>query len=144
MDLSRINSIAAARCEFRPDEELRMMSETKASSTNGFSSDWKNSCSISLIRLWLCELRRYNWLSRVVERLTLQRRERIVLARYWFCLAWTGYPRRQYHKVRTNRPKGKNCWRPHHLEGGRDKPYLLGNRRTWESMAQPQHQKVRY
>jgi hypothetical protein len=54
MDLSRINSMAAVRCEFRPEEELRIMSDTKAPSTEGFSLDWKSSCSISLIRLWLC------------------------------------------------------------------------------------------
>lgn len=53
MDLSKINSMAAVRCEFSPDEVLRMILESKLSSTEGFSSDWKNSCSISLIRLWL-------------------------------------------------------------------------------------------
>ena len=51
MDLSRINSMAAARCEFPPDEESRMILEIKAPSTEGFSFDWKSSCSISLIRL---------------------------------------------------------------------------------------------
>jgi len=45
--------MAAARCEFRPDEELRIMLEIKAPSTKGFSSDWKSSCSISLTRSWL-------------------------------------------------------------------------------------------
>ena len=45
--------MAAARCEYRPDEELRIMPEIKAPSTEGFSSDWKNSCSISLTRSWL-------------------------------------------------------------------------------------------
>jgi hypothetical protein len=47
--------MAAVRCELRPDEELRMMSDTKAPSTERFSLDWKSSCSISLIGLWLCE-----------------------------------------------------------------------------------------
>jgi len=46
--------MAAARCEFRPDEELRIMLEIKAPSTEGFNSDWKSSCSITLTRLWLC------------------------------------------------------------------------------------------
>ena len=46
--------MAAARCECRPDEELRIMPETKAPSTEGFSSDRKSSCSISLTRSWLC------------------------------------------------------------------------------------------
>ena len=54
MDLSRINFMAAARCEFSPDEELRIMPEIKAPSTESFSSDWKSSCSISLTRSWLC------------------------------------------------------------------------------------------
>ena len=54
MDLSRINSIAAVRCGFKLEEELRMMLETRAPSTEDFSLDWKSSCSISLIRLWLC------------------------------------------------------------------------------------------
>jgi len=54
MDLSRINSIAAVRCEFKPDEELRMILEIKIPSTEDFSLDWKSSCSISLTRLWLC------------------------------------------------------------------------------------------
>ena len=49
-----INPMAAVRCEFRPDEELRMMSETRAPSTEGFSLDRKSSYSIFLTLLWLC------------------------------------------------------------------------------------------
>ena len=47
--------MAAVRCKFSPDEELRMVSETRVSSTECFSLDRKSSCSISLIRLWLRE-----------------------------------------------------------------------------------------
>ena len=39
MDLSKGNSIAAARCESRPDEELRTISGTNPLSTEGFSFD---------------------------------------------------------------------------------------------------------
>ena len=46
--------MAAVRCEFRPDEELRMMSEIKAPSTEDFNLDRKSSYSISLTSLWLC------------------------------------------------------------------------------------------
>jgi len=49
-----INSMAAVRYEFRSDEELRMMPEIKAQSTEGFSLYRNSSYSISLIRLWLC------------------------------------------------------------------------------------------
>ena len=45
--------MAAVRCEFRPDEEFRMMSETKAPSTEDLNLDWKSSYSISLTSLWL-------------------------------------------------------------------------------------------
>lgn len=55
MDLSKTSSIAAARCGFSPDEVLRIVLESKATLAEGFSLDWKSSCSISLIRLWLCE-----------------------------------------------------------------------------------------
>ena len=54
MDPSTINSMAAARCELKPDEELRMMPETKAPSTEGFSLGRNSSYSISLVRLRLC------------------------------------------------------------------------------------------
>ena len=46
--------MAAVQYEFRPDQELRMMPEIKAQSTEGFSLDRNRSYSISLIRLWLC------------------------------------------------------------------------------------------
>ena len=45
--------MTAARCELRPDEEFRMISETKAPSTEGFSLDRKSSHSISLTCSWL-------------------------------------------------------------------------------------------
>ena len=51
MDLSKINSMAAAWCEFSPDEELRIILERKAILTEDFSLDWKSSCSISLMCL---------------------------------------------------------------------------------------------
>ena len=66
MDLSKINSMTAARCEFSPDEELRMILESKAPSTDGFSSDWKSSCSISLICLWL----HVSYISKISRRLS--------------------------------------------------------------------------
>lgn len=53
IDPSNINSMAAVRCGFPPDEQLRMMSESKEQSTEGFRLDWKSSYSISLICLWL-------------------------------------------------------------------------------------------
>ena len=53
MDLSNINSVAAVRCQFRPEEELLMRSDSKAPSTECFSLDWKSSCCISLTSLWL-------------------------------------------------------------------------------------------
>jgi len=46
--------MAAVRCEFRPDEEFRMMSETKAPLTEDFNLDRKSSYSISPTSLWLC------------------------------------------------------------------------------------------
>ena len=53
IDLSNINFMAAAWCECSPDEELRIILESEAPSTDGFSLDWKSSCSISLICSWL-------------------------------------------------------------------------------------------
>ena len=47
--------MAAVRCELKPDEEFRMISETKAPSTEGFSLVRKSSYSISLACLWLYE-----------------------------------------------------------------------------------------
>jgi len=41
-DLSKINSIAAVRCGVSPDEELRMILDSKLPSIKGFSLDWKS------------------------------------------------------------------------------------------------------
>ena len=43
------------RCGCSPDEELRIVSESRAASIKGFSLDWKSSCSISLMCSWLRE-----------------------------------------------------------------------------------------
>jgi len=48
-----INSMAVVRCEFRPDEERRMMPGIKAQSIEGFSLYRNSSYSISPARLWL-------------------------------------------------------------------------------------------
>ena len=55
MDLSKSNSMAAEQCGFSPDEVLRIILESEVVPTRGFKPDWKSSCSISLIRLWLNE-----------------------------------------------------------------------------------------
>jgi len=49
IDLSKINSMVAARWELSPEEELLMVSRSEEPLTEGFNFEWNSLCCICLI-----------------------------------------------------------------------------------------------